>query len=193
MPRARKRAVSPVQVEEHPESDHKREDETEENGTVLQFDEALTWKAGKPIAVSELSRRLKALAREVQSMEEDADRESLVPKAQELASAQLTRSPTHAPPYSEIPDHLLDADVLRADPHTSVRSGSARFEDEVINNPRRPTTPPRPRSPPIDEGSSRSYDHRAESQGESFPVMDQKADRHVLQHYSSDALQYLRA
>ena len=54
--------------------------ETEEAGSVLQFDEALTWKAGKPIAVSDLLRRLKALAEELQSMDqEDADRASLVP------------------------------------------------------------------------------------------------------------------
>lgn len=62
----------------------------EDPGNALQFDEPLTWKAGKPIAVSDLLRRLKTLSEELESMEQgEADRESLVPKAQELASVQL--------------------------------------------------------------------------------------------------------
>ncbi|KAK4541300.1 hypothetical protein LTR36_008058 [Oleoguttula mirabilis] len=86
MPRARKRAASPVQVEEHTETDHDMEDA----GNALQFNEPLTWKAGKPIAVSDLLRRLKTLAEELQSIDQGAaDRESLVPKAQELANVQL--------------------------------------------------------------------------------------------------------
>ncbi|KAK5127914.1 hypothetical protein LTR85_005031 [Meristemomyces frigidus] len=86
MPRARKRAVSPDPVEEHADMDHEMEDA----GNSLQFNEALTWKAGKPIAVSELLRRLKTLSEELQSIDQgEADRESLVPKAQELANVQL--------------------------------------------------------------------------------------------------------
>lgn len=56
----------------------------------LQFNESLTWRPGKQISVTELLRRLKALSEELASIEqEDADRETLVPKAQELASPQL--------------------------------------------------------------------------------------------------------
>ncbi|TKA29827.1 hypothetical protein B0A50_03191 [Salinomyces thailandicus] len=72
--------------EQHVEPDHAMAGAT----GGLQFDEPLTWKAGKPIAVSELLRRLKALAEELQNIDQgDADREALVPRAQELASAQL--------------------------------------------------------------------------------------------------------
>ena len=59
-------------------------------GTVLQFDQEITWRAGKPIAVSELLRRLETLHAELASLDqEDADRESLVPVAQHLANQQL--------------------------------------------------------------------------------------------------------
>ncbi|KAF2718067.1 hypothetical protein K431DRAFT_231689 [Polychaeton citri CBS 116435] len=58
---------------------------------TLQFDQPLTWKAGRSIAVSDLLRRLRELYEELSQIEQDdADRESLVPKAQELASTQLT-------------------------------------------------------------------------------------------------------
>ncbi|KAI7084892.1 hypothetical protein KC356_g6327 [Hortaea werneckii] len=89
MPRAtRKRAASP---QEEQEEEHIEQDQAMEGaGQGLQFNQPLTWKAGKPIAVSELLRRLKSLAEELQSIDQgDADRESLVPRAQELASTQL--------------------------------------------------------------------------------------------------------
>ena len=61
-----------------------------EGGRPLQFDEPLTWRPGKQIQVTELLRRLKALSEELASLDqEDADRETLVPKAQELASPLL--------------------------------------------------------------------------------------------------------
>ena len=56
----------------------------------LRFKESLSWRAGKPIPVGELLRRLKELANELASIEqEDADRESLLPVAKELASPNL--------------------------------------------------------------------------------------------------------
>jgi sister-chromatid-cohesion protein PDS5 len=75
-----------MEVEEEEETQ-----ETEADGTQpLQFNEPLTWRPGKAILVTELLRRLKALSEELASVEqEDADRESLVPKAQELASPLL--------------------------------------------------------------------------------------------------------
>ncbi|KAK5118394.1 hypothetical protein LTR62_002908 [Meristemomyces frigidus] len=94
MPRPRRRAatvqeeeegaVEEQQVEEQPE------DVMQDPAHTLQFNEPLTWRAGKPIAVSELLRRLKALYKELVPLEQDeADRETLVPKAQELANVQL--------------------------------------------------------------------------------------------------------
>lgn len=57
---------------------------------ALRFNEPLTWRYGRPIAVSDLLARLQRLADELASIEQaDADRESLVPKAQELADAQV--------------------------------------------------------------------------------------------------------
>jgi len=56
----------------------------------LQFNEPLTWRAGKAIAVAELLRRLKTLHQELRVLtQEDASRESLVPVAQELAHRNL--------------------------------------------------------------------------------------------------------
>nr|POF17145.1 sorting nexin-41 [Quercus suber] len=62
----------------------------EEDGHTLQFDEPLTWRAGKPIAVSELLRRLRTLFRELANMDQqDTDSQALTPKAQELANTML--------------------------------------------------------------------------------------------------------
>jgi sister chromatid cohesion protein PDS5 len=84
MPRARNREPSPEQVEDA------QDEVMQDGGSALQFDEPLTWRAGKPIAVIELLRRLRTLHGELQSMDQDeAVRDSLVPKAQELANQQL--------------------------------------------------------------------------------------------------------
>ncbi|KAF2481347.1 hypothetical protein BDY17DRAFT_301178 [Neohortaea acidophila] len=88
MPRARKRASSVEAVEEvaAPEI----QEEEEEGGQRLEFDQPLTWRPGKQIPVTELLSRLRTLAEELESIEqEDAHRATLVPKAQELASEQL--------------------------------------------------------------------------------------------------------
>ena len=83
MPRTRKRAASP-------EAEQPVDETMQESTNGLKFKEPLTWRYGKPIAVSDLLSRLKTLAEELASIEQgDADRDSLVPKAQELASAQL--------------------------------------------------------------------------------------------------------
>jgi len=84
MARGHRRALNQEQIEAV------SDEEIQDAGNPLQADEPLTWRAGKAIAVSDLLRRLKTLAEELQSIEqEDANRESLVPKAQELASTQL--------------------------------------------------------------------------------------------------------
>jgi sister-chromatid-cohesion protein PDS5 len=56
----------------------------------LKFNEPLSWRAGKPIATSELLRRLETLAVELRDMEqEETDKESLTHVAKELAGQNL--------------------------------------------------------------------------------------------------------
>ncbi|MCJ1248046.1 hypothetical protein MMC30_005261 [Trapelia coarctata] len=62
----------------------------EEEMPGLQFNEPLSWKAGKPIPVAELLRRLQALSKEMRDMEqEENERESFTKVAKELASPNL--------------------------------------------------------------------------------------------------------
>ncbi|KIW02399.1 uncharacterized protein PV09_06219 [Verruconis gallopava] len=111
MPRTtRKRASEPATMPEVPrieeqdeavedqEEAREDEDELEEvtgtghggNVETLKFNQTLNWRAGRPIAVSELLRRLETLARELQSYEQDeVAPESLQTAAKELASPQL--------------------------------------------------------------------------------------------------------
>jgi sister-chromatid-cohesion protein PDS5 len=56
----------------------------------LQFNEPLSWRAGKPIAIADLLRRLQALSKEMKGMEqEENERESFTTVAKELASPNL--------------------------------------------------------------------------------------------------------
>ncbi|KAL9104978.1 MAG: hypothetical protein Q9163_000150 [Psora crenata] len=56
----------------------------------LQFNENLSWRAGKPIPIADLLRRLQALSREMRALEqEESDRGSLTRVAKELASPNL--------------------------------------------------------------------------------------------------------
>ena len=56
----------------------------------LQFNEALTWRAGKAIPVAELLTRLQTLAKELKKLEQDqVDRTAFTRVAQDLASANL--------------------------------------------------------------------------------------------------------
>lgn len=75
-----------LQVEEQ------EEEETAEEGTLmLQFNEPLSWKAGKAIPVATLIKRLTALFDELQGLEqeEDINRESFATVAKELAAPNL--------------------------------------------------------------------------------------------------------
>ncbi|KAK3701412.1 Sister chromatid cohesion protein pds5 [Vermiconidia calcicola] len=87
MARGRNKAPSPEPMEVE---DDEEQEVAHDEAQPLQFNEPITWRPGKAIAVSELLRRLETLCEELTSMsQEDADRETLVPKAQELASPQL--------------------------------------------------------------------------------------------------------
>ncbi|KAL1305926.1 hypothetical protein AAFC00_004068 [Neodothiora populina] len=75
---------------QHQENGHDEDHSVEGGQHVLRFNETLTWRAGKPIAVAELLRRLKSLHQELSALEqEDADRDSLTPVAQQLAQRNL--------------------------------------------------------------------------------------------------------
>lgn len=96
---SRRRAASPEPVEEpevqeqQPQEDE-MEVEEEETAQLLEFNEPLTWRAGRPIQVADLLRRLRQLYEELAAMdqlevEDQAGRDSVTPKAQELGSSQL--------------------------------------------------------------------------------------------------------
>jgi len=56
----------------------------------LQFNEPLSWRAGKPISIADLLRRLQALSREMREMEqEENERDSFTKVAKELVSPNL--------------------------------------------------------------------------------------------------------
>lgn len=79
---ARRRGAE-VEVEEEEEA-------PEGQGQSLQFNEPLSWRAGKPIATAELLRRLEALADELREMDqEDVDKESFKVVAKELSGQNL--------------------------------------------------------------------------------------------------------
>jgi sister-chromatid-cohesion protein PDS5 len=62
----------------------------EEQLGQLQFNEPLSWRAGKPIATGELLRRLDALSSELREMDqEETDKESIHSVAKELAGHNL--------------------------------------------------------------------------------------------------------
>ncbi|KAI5863107.1 armadillo-type protein [Durotheca rogersii] len=64
--------------------------EMEEDLVSLQFDEPLSWRAGRPIATGELLRRLEKLSKELVDMDQETvDKESLAGVAKELASHNL--------------------------------------------------------------------------------------------------------
>ncbi|KKY23281.1 putative sister chromatid cohesion and dna repair protein [Diplodia seriata] len=83
MPGTRSRASAATQIHDDADDDHAA-------STGLAFNEPLTWRAGKPIPVAELLRRLQALSQELRGLDqEEADRDALLPVAKELASQNL--------------------------------------------------------------------------------------------------------
>ena len=64
--------------------------EVEANRPGLQFNEDLSWRAGKSIAIADLLRRLQALHKEMRDMEqEENERDSFTRVAKDLASPNL--------------------------------------------------------------------------------------------------------
>lgn len=97
MPRARRNkepspppVEDPADEEQEEQQDEEMEDAEADGEDVLEFDEPLTWRPGKPIQVGVLLKRLEALCKELQSLgQETVSRQSVTPKAQELASKLL--------------------------------------------------------------------------------------------------------
>lgn len=66
------------------------DDDEQQPSNVLQFNEPLSWKAGKPIPTGTLITRLKALSKELIALEQEAvDRDSLATPARELVAVAL--------------------------------------------------------------------------------------------------------
>jgi hypothetical protein len=72
------------------EDDDESRQQRAEGVARLRFNQTLNWRAGRPIAVADLLRRLESLARELQGYEQDEVAvDSLQTAAKELASPQL--------------------------------------------------------------------------------------------------------
>lgn len=85
-------ASSPISEEHADGGEEGAEDQEAEDEDLpsITFNDALTWKAGRPIVVAELIRRLAALHSELSGIEQgNISRASLVPIAQDLAHHQL--------------------------------------------------------------------------------------------------------
>lgn len=66
------------------------DDDEQQPSNVLQFNDPLSWKAGKPIPTGTLITRLKALSKELVALEQEAvDRDSLATPARELVAVGL--------------------------------------------------------------------------------------------------------
>lgn len=91
MPRARRKASSPAPAPE-PESEPEFEQDDAPDTTTqqLKFNQPLTGRPGKPVAVAELLKRLKALHAELLTIDqEETPRESVSKVAQELADPSI--------------------------------------------------------------------------------------------------------
>ncbi|KAI1393575.1 armadillo-type protein [Hypoxylon trugodes] len=72
------------------EAPEEEDQEMEEEVVSLQFDEPLSWRAGRPIATGELLRRLEKLSKELVDLDQETiEKESLTHVAKELASPNL--------------------------------------------------------------------------------------------------------
>ncbi|QDS74986.1 hypothetical protein FKW77_005376 [Venturia effusa] len=86
MPAGTRRQSSPAPGED----DMEGEEMEEESGARLKFKQPLSWRAGRPIPVADLLRRLETLHKELQSYDQDeVEKDSLATVAEELASQQL--------------------------------------------------------------------------------------------------------
>lgn len=86
MPSATRRRSNPAAVEDELDD----QEMEEESGARLQFKQPLSWRAGRPIALADLLRRLESLSKELQAYDQDeVEKDSLTTVAKELVSPQL--------------------------------------------------------------------------------------------------------
>ena len=93
-PRSRRSAAAAteaVQEEEQQEEEQQQQEEEESHGLKkLKFKQPLVGRPGKPVGVSDLLTRLKALLDELRTIDqEEAHRDSLMPVAESLAHQSL--------------------------------------------------------------------------------------------------------
>ena len=82
---SRTRGSGPQQVVEGA-----RDEDMQEEAVPLRFNEPLSWRAGRPIAVADLLRRLESLWRELRRTEQDGmQKDSMKTAVKELASPNL--------------------------------------------------------------------------------------------------------
>lgn len=82
----RRRAAEPAP--EEPDEDQDEQPATEAQG--LRFNEPISWRGGRPIATTELVRRLDKLSKELTELDQDWEhKESLNKVAKELCSANI--------------------------------------------------------------------------------------------------------
>ncbi|KAI9894969.1 MAG: hypothetical protein M1814_000190 [Vezdaea aestivalis] len=91
MPTRSRAAARTAQPEEEPdEQEQQAQEEQRELGSRLEFNEALSWRAGKPIPLADLLRRLEALATELRGLDqEEGDNGTFAGVAKELAAHGL--------------------------------------------------------------------------------------------------------
>ncbi|KAF2150705.1 hypothetical protein K461DRAFT_229587 [Myriangium duriaei CBS 260.36] len=90
MPRPRRKASSPVPAPEPESEPEKEQEEEQEEKRTLKFKQQLTGRPGRPVPVSELLKRLKALHAELVTIDQDdCPRDSVTKVAQELADPSV--------------------------------------------------------------------------------------------------------
>ena len=79
-----------VQLEMVSTSNHVNAEDGRGSFPGLKFNEPLSWRAGRPIAIAELLRRLQTLSKELAPLDQDeSDKDSFIPVAKELVSPNL--------------------------------------------------------------------------------------------------------
>lgn len=82
----RRRAAEPAPEEQ----DEDQDEQPDAEGQGLRFNEPLSWRAGRPIATTELVKRLDKLSKELTELDQDWEhKESLNKVAKEICSANI--------------------------------------------------------------------------------------------------------
>lgn len=78
------------QAEPAPEKEQAEEQEEERDAEGIRFNEPLSWRAGKPIATTDIVKRLDKLSKELTELDQDWEhKDSLTKVAKDLCSANI--------------------------------------------------------------------------------------------------------